>query len=210
MIEEIIALKERGFTLKEIANELDLSVGKIQYRLRKERMIEEKKIVPKQFYRISREIPTAYKLDRIVALPQNPLCIYAYWDIQSTTQHMISHQFTKPWRELRKKLRVYDVSDLQFNGHNSHRFFDIQLPEMTNNWFIRNLEENRTYIVDVGVGSEHCDFFTIVRSNPIETPRSGPSQGRHEEPVKRWQSGDLETPEWHEQFSTYSVYRLLK
>jgi hypothetical protein len=210
MIEEIIALKERGYTLKEIANELDLSVGKVQYRLRKERSVQLSNNELVKRFKISKEIPIAYEIDRVVSLPQNPHCLYAYWDIQSTTQHMISHQLSKPWPELTKKLRVYDVSDLLFNGHNSHRFFDIYLPEMTNDWFIRDLEENRTYIVDVGVSSDCCDFFTIVRSEPVETPRTAHSSGRHEGPVKKWQSGNQQSPEWCEQFLTYSVYRLLK
>lgn len=210
MIEEIIALKERGYTLKEIANKLDVTVGKIQYRLKKERAVQLSDNEPIKSFKISKEIPSAYELDRIVALPQSPHCLYAYWDIQSTTQHMTSHHMSKPWPELTKKLRVYDVSDLHFNGQNSHRFFDIHLPEMTNDWFIRDLQENRTYIVDIGVSSERCDFFTIVRSTPVETPRTSNSSGRHEEPVKKWQSGDQPSPEWCEQFSTYSVYRLLK
>ncbi|WP_349407823.1 DUF4912 domain-containing protein [Pseudalkalibacillus sp. SCS-8] len=210
MIEEIIEMKKKGYTIKQISSELNVSVGKIQYRLRKERLTQPLAESETQFT-ISKKIPGAYEIDRIVVLPQNPHCLYAYWDVQTPTQHMVAHHFSKSWTALTKKLRIYDCSDVIFNGHNAHRYIDIPVPEMTNNWFIRDLEENRTYIADYGVADEGCDFFSIVRSKPVETPRIGDKHSsRHRDPVKRWQTGELSSPEWHETFSAYSIYNLLK
>jgi hypothetical protein len=210
MIEDIIALKDRGYTVKEIADQLDLSVGKIQYRLRKKKALETQQQMNRSPFKISKSIPEAYEIDRIVAMPQGPHCVYAYWDVQSTTQHMVEHHFCIPWTDLQKKLRIHDVSDLHFNGHNSHCHTTIELPEMTNNWFIRPVEENRTYVIDFGVGSNVDEFFTIIRSAPVETPREGTNSGRHREPLEHWQSGNGSSPQWYEQFSTYSVYGLIK
>ncbi|MGP4080871.1 DUF4912 domain-containing protein [Pseudalkalibacillus sp. R45] len=214
-MEEILALKKKGYTIKQIAKEMDSTVGKVQYRLRKlqsqQNMSENKKEMEYESRQVppTWNIPSSYELDRIVLLPQGPESLYIYWDLQSSTRHMVSHHFRKPWSELKKKLRVYDVSDLIFNGHNSHRNIDISLPETTDNWFLNDLKANRTFIVDFGIQPDSSDFFTVLRSAPIETPRTE-SDSKRQDAVKKWKAGDCKTPEWHEQFSSYSIYSLLK
>ncbi|WP_221565579.1 DUF4912 domain-containing protein [Alkalihalobacillus sp. TS-13] len=215
MVEEILALKKKGYTIKQIAQEMDSTIGKVQYRLRKlqsqQHTSAPKKEMEYESHQVSpiRNIPSSYELDRIVLLPQGPESIYIYWDLQSSTRHMVSHHFRKPWSELNKKLKVYDVSDLLFNGHNSHWNIDISLPEMTDNWFLNDLEANRTFIVDFGIQPDSSDFFTVLRSAPIETPRDE-SDSKRLVAVERWKAGDCQSPEWLEQFSTYSIYSLLK
>ncbi|WP_408006774.1 DUF4912 domain-containing protein [Pseudalkalibacillus sp. A8] len=215
MVEEILALKKRGLTIKQIAEEMDSTVGKIQYRLRKLQKLDQKSSFKKARVQVTsvlspRNIPSSYELDRIVLLPQGPHTIYAYWDLKAITRNMVAHHFTKSWSDLNKKLRVYDISDLHFNGHNCHLYFDICLPEMTDNWFINDLEENRTFIIDFGIQPDSSEFFTVLRSDPVETPRTEGGSMRHSEGVNRWKSGDQKSPEWYEQFSTYSIYSLLK
>ncbi|WP_261129470.1 DUF4912 domain-containing protein [Bacillus sp. Marseille-Q3570] len=214
-MEKILALKKKGYTIKQIAQEMDSTVGKVQYRLRKLQsqqhtsvLKKEKEFEANQVRPIS-DIPFSYELDRIVLLPQGPEALYIYWDLQSSTRHMVSHHFRKPWSELDKKLRVYDVTDLIFNGHNSHSNMDIILPEMTDNWFLNDLEANRTFIVDFGIQPHSSDFFTVLRSAPIETPRTE-SDSKRQDAVEKWKTGDCRSPEWFEQFSTYSIYSLLK
>ncbi|MCF6408479.1 DUF4912 domain-containing protein [Pseudalkalibacillus salsuginis] len=215
MVEKILALKNKGYTIKQIAEEMDSTVGKIQYRLRKLQKLDrtssfKKNQLPETRVHISRKIPSTYEMDRLALLPQGPHTVYAYWDLKTITSNMVAHHFRKPWSDLNKQLRVYDISDLHFNGHNSHWYFDISLPEMTDNWFINNLEDNRTFIVDFGIQCECSGFFTVLRSAPIETPRTAGGSMRHNEAVDRWKSGAQKSPEWYEQFSTYSIYSLLK
>ncbi|GAE24759.1 hypothetical protein JCM9140_711 [Halalkalibacter wakoensis JCM 9140] len=210
MIEQIVALREQGYSFRKIADELNTTVGKVQYRYQKhlqqqeeDKEIEQMDIVPK--------IPSSYERDEVTLLPQSPTTIFAFWEMSLTLRQMTEHQTRTPWHELLKKIRVYDCTMIDFNGHNAHKFFDISIPEMTNNWIVHNLEPNRTYIVDIGIETKQRSFLTLLRSNAIDTPRSEEGMtGLHIEAVNQWKSGNLHEPDWLEHFSTYSYYEKVK
>ncbi|WLD92074.1 DUF4912 domain-containing protein [Alkalihalobacillus sp. AL-G] len=212
MIEEIVSLKEKGYSLRKIAFKLNTTVGKVHYRLKKyneTKQIESR--ITKSVFSLSSEIPARYDHNHISALVQNPHCIYAFWEVDANMQNMIAHHLTTGWPEVRKQLRIYDVSDLNFNGHDAHQYYEISLPEMTNNWFIRNVGPNRTYIIDYGARTSEGSFLTMLRSQPVETPRKNEDKtARHHQPVLDWKTGKRSVPDWHEHFSTYSYYQKLK
>lgn len=222
MIEEIVRLKENGLTLKQIAARMDVSIGKVQYRWQKYR-IERKKVEGtsrKQLKhsnidskrQIAWEMPPEYDEDTIVALPQSPTTLYVYWSLSASKKRMIEHHLRTEWSNLPKVLKIYDVTDLHFQGHNQHRTFEVSLPEMTNNWFLTNLETNRTFIFDFGTRTYDGSFFTVIRSKSVETPRSDlqPYYPRHRIPLQEWKEGMSSSPNWQESVSCYSYYEKLK
>jgi hypothetical protein len=83
-------------------------------------------------------------------------------------------------------LRVYDVSQIIFDGTNAHRFFDIQVNERVNNWYIDTDGPGKSWCVDLGLLLPGGRFITIVRSNVVHTPPEGPSWITDEE----WMSPD--------------------
>lgn len=207
MIEQILPLREQGYSFRKIARELDTTVGKVQYCFRK---YEETKDVQKNDNN-NENPPTVYREDECTIIAQGPTVIYAYWDISLDLEKMVEHQCRTSWAKLRKVVRVYDVTMILFNGHNAHRYFDIGLPEMTNNWFVRDLEPNCTYVIDVGVESKQGTFLSLLRSNPIDTPRRiGEDNNYHVDAVMNWKNGHVDEPQWLEHFSTYSYYEKLK
>ncbi len=209
MIEDIISLREKGYSFRKIAQELKTTVGKVQYRYQKNQEEINKKIV--EHSRSIQEIPSSYERDEVTLLPQSPTVIYSYWELSGALRQMSEQQCRTAWHELKKHLRVYDCTMLHFNGHNAHRYIDIFLPEITNNWMIHGLEPNRTYIVDVGVWTRQGSFLTLVRSNAIDTPRADETaKGIHVHAVHQWKNGVAAEPEWLEHFSTYSYYETIK
>ncbi|OLS34084.1 DUF4912 domain-containing protein [Alkalihalophilus pseudofirmus] len=245
MIQDILALREKGFSFRKIAKELETTVGKVQYCFKKyqeelqqegsedtnqmddaalipeidEKAIEEekgKKIETEKPVEVIKEVPVhplpaAYERDEVMLMPRTPNSLYVYWETRESTRRMIEHQFRAPWHELKKAIRLYDVTALLFNGHNAHRFIDYDLPEMTNNWYFHGLTENRTFIVDLGIKTKAGTFFSILRSNPIDTPRVKEGmEGQYVDAVHKWQTGQSQEPEWLEHFSTYSYYESTK
>jgi hypothetical protein len=222
LIEEIVRLKGNGLTLKQIADRMDLSVGKVQYRWQKYRMERKKKgDNPLKQAEHSKEepaenviwvMPPEYDEDTIIALPQSPTTLYVYWSLSASKQSMIEHHLRTEWLNLPKVLKIYDVTDLHFQGHNQHRAFEISLPEMTNNWFLTDLETNRTFIFDLGTRTYDGSFFTVIRSQSVETPRSDhhPYYPRHRTPIQEWKEGMSSSPNWQESVSCYSYYEKIK
>ncbi|MDT8861736.1 DUF4912 domain-containing protein [Alkalihalobacillus sp. MEB130] len=210
LIEQILTLRERGYSFRKIAIELNTTVGKVQYRYQKYRQQQEENEEIEQMDMIP-SVPSSYERDEFSLLPQSPTTVYAFWEVSASLRQVSEHQTRHRWEELSKCLRVYDCTMIDFNGHNSHRYFDIYIPEMTNNWVIRELEPNRTYIVDFGVQTRQGSFLSLLRSNAIDTPRSSDSiNGLHVEAVNQWKSGKCNEPNWLEHFSTYSYYEKIK
>jgi hypothetical protein len=81
----------------------------------------------------------------------------------------------------RRVLRVYDVTNIIFNGSNANRFFDIQVNDYSQNWYIDIGEPGRAWCVDYGLLLPDGRFITILRSNVVQTPLAGPSPVTDEE-----------------------------
>lgn len=134
---------------------------------------------PRQWER--EELPSAYGETRIVIMVRDPHWLFAYWEITDARKMDIEREARAGWGDLRKVLRVYDVTDIEFNGTNAHKHFDIDITSETGNWYIRVGEANRSWCVDLGVITADGRFIVIARSNVVVTPREGASDVIDEE-----------------------------
>ncbi|MFD1736552.1 DUF4912 domain-containing protein [Bacillus salitolerans] len=216
MITEIIKLRDSGLSFREIAKELNSTVGKIHYQwVKYHNQLEEK--IHTHFHTQQESLPNkwslpfSYEIDKMYALPKNSTTIYLYWELSLVRLDFIKHHFKTNWNRMAKCIRISDITGIEFNGGNAHRYCIIPIPEMTNNWFVTDLEPNRTYIGELGTSLPEGAFFTLLRSNPIDTPRNSEKQtGVYKESVIKWKTGESSSPDWLESFSTYSYYEGLK
>lgn len=209
MIQDILKFRDQGLSFREIARELNSTVGKIHYSWTK--YVKEQELNDEAPIHTLNEnplaIPSSYDIDRLCAMARNPTSIYLYWELSTTKVKFLETNFQTSYSSMSKYLKIYHITSILFNGHNAHQEFEISVPEMTNNWFVRDLEPNQTYIADYGVKTEQGNFFTILRSNPIDTPRNDTKQaGLFTESVHEWKKGQSTSPAWLESFSTYSYY----
>jgi hypothetical protein len=121
------------------------------------------------------DLPYQYDQDRIVLQVRDPWWIHAYWEVSNTTSERLRNELKDEFYRARRVLRVYDVSHIVFNGQNAHNFFDIQINEYANNWYIDTGGPGRSWCVDLGLLLAGGRFITIVRSNIVYTPLEGPS-----------------------------------
>ena len=121
------------------------------------------------------DLPYQYDQDKIVLQVRDPRWIHAYWEVRSSTLERLRNEFKDEFFRAKRILRVYDISHIIFDGNNAHRFFDIQLNELANNWYIDTAGPGRSWCVDLGLLLPSGAFITIVRSNTVETPLEGPS-----------------------------------
>ncbi|MEI6631340.1 MAG: DUF4912 domain-containing protein [bacterium] len=129
----------------------------------------------RQPWRIPQEIPWGYGEDRAVLQVRDPWWLHAYWEITGATFDNLKARLGDTFYSSKMVIRVYDVSDIIFNGSNAHRFFDIEINLEANNWYIDTGGPGRSWCVDVGLRLPNGDFITIVRSNTVRTPSEGPS-----------------------------------
>jgi len=117
-------------------------------------------------------LPTEYGENRLVLMPRDPYWIFAYWEVTPSPT----------------LLRVYDVTDIVFNGQNAWSYFDIEITGGANNWYLNVPAADRSYLADLGFLDSEGRFVTILRSNTVHTPRDRPSDLLDEE----WRSVNYE------------------
>ena len=123
------------------------------------------------------ELPQGYGSTRIVLMVRDPFWLHAYWEIaQDVSEIMTAALGPDGWRLGRKTLRVHDVTDVDFDGTNAHRTFDIDISNGANNWYINVERPNRSYCAELGVVGPDGRFVLLSRSNVVRTPRAGPSE----------------------------------
>lgn len=121
------------------------------------------------------ELPYEYGRDRIVAQVRDPWWLHAYWEVGAPTIERLKSELRDDFYRAKRLLRVYDVSHIIFDGHNAHRFFDIEISAESNNWYIDTAGPGRSWCIDLGLLLPDGRFITIVRSNIVHTPLEGPS-----------------------------------
>jgi len=121
-------------------------------------------------------LPKHYNDTKLVILPRDPNFLYAYWEVSSCTIGELSTKLHKEnFARSSWVLRVYDVTDINFNGSNANKYFDIYVGSESDNWYINVLEINRVWCVDLGLIAPDGSFILVARSNVVSTPRKGVS-----------------------------------
>jgi hypothetical protein len=82
--------------------------------------------------------------------------------------------------DARLYLRVHDITNIIFDGHNSHSQFDVEVSGASGHWYLRIPESGRVYCVEVGFKAGGLSFIPAARSNPLWLPRDGPSGSSEE------------------------------
>ncbi len=121
------------------------------------------------------DLPSQYGQDKIVLQVRDPWWIHAYWEVNASTLERLRNELKDEFYSAKRTLRVYDVSYIIFDGNNAHRFFDNEVSEQNNNWYIDTGGPGRSWCVDLGLKLASGKFITIVRSNTVNTPLAGPS-----------------------------------
>jgi hypothetical protein len=130
---------------------------------------------PKRLRVMPQELPSGYGQDKMVLQVRDPWWVHAYWEVRGDTIEGFKNQLKDEFYKAKRILRVYDVSHIIFNGKNAHRFFDIEINEHANNWYIDTAGPGRSWCVDLGLLFPDGTFVTILRSNTVYTPLEGPS-----------------------------------
>lgn len=109
-------------------------------------------------------LPECYDMDRLILLVRDPQWLYIYWDLSEETRKKAQSNLVNP------VLRVYDVSEIIFDGNNAHCYWDIFIHTFTDNWYIPVPNSGRSYLVELGYYGENNCFISLLRSNSILTP----------------------------------------
>ena len=153
------------------------------YRAGEEEMVEESKyhIAQTQEHLEKSAIPDRYEDNRIVLLARDPYWGHAFWDLHPNLPADTAARNGANLGECHFTLRVYDVTDVPFNGGNAHKHFDIGVHGLKNSWYVNVPEEDRAWLAEIGLKNRKGDFFMMARSNVVMMGRGSVSNRTDED-----------------------------
>ncbi len=126
------------------------------------------------------QIPERYYDNKLVLMARDPYWCYAYWDISDELLEKKKAEAAKSG-SYKVIIRIYDVTDIMFDGNNAHKYMDIEVTDGANNWYINVWSAGRTYIAELGLLTAFGKFICIARSNSVGTPNDKVSDREDEE-----------------------------
>ena len=121
-------------------------------------------------------LPLDYGDTKITILPRDPICIFAYWSISNEYIDKLKQQYGESvFADSKLVIRVYDTTDISFDGSNANRYFDVFVTPKSNSWYINVGEFNRCWCADLGYLTKDGKFISVARSNKVSMPRYGVS-----------------------------------
>lgn len=124
-----------------------------------------------EFFPTPLNFPDRYDETYFVLMNVDPWALFAYWEIHE-------HDLERAQAQLACKssmvVRVYDVTDIVFDGGNAHGWFDVEVEGHAHNWYIYPDSDGSSYIADIGLRGEDERFVVLARSNCAQMPRKNP------------------------------------
>lgn len=112
------------------------------------------------------ELPLSYATGKMFLTARDPYWLYAYWDFGFEQMH----DFRTQARDGTLYLRLYDVTDLHFNGHNAPISQEIALAPDAREWYIHINKPGRDHIAQLGFYEPNGNFRVVSTSRATRTP----------------------------------------
>ncbi len=116
------------------------------------------------------DLPAGYGESRIVLLPRDPQWAYAYWDVPLEHKQTLRAQGGQ-----QLLLRLYDVTDVFFDGFNAHTLIEYPCDELAREWYIPIPVSDRHFILDIGYKASNGAWLVLARSASVHVPPMYPS-----------------------------------
>jgi len=219
MIDEIKKLRRKGLSFRKIAEELDSTVGKVQYQWKKHKSSEGIEVSTEETASSSNRmrVGTHFWKKRILVPTEHLTAwlidknkLFVYWKLLDVKKDLVSSYFDKPFASYEQVLRIYDVTHILFNGSNAHQVQEVKLHKKQGISLLNELQPGRCYMTELGVKLSDREFFPLLRSNAVHIPRTGLKQNGHLKKDKDYfLKKEHLVPNWVEHVSTYSYYEKL-
>jgi hypothetical protein len=115
-------------------------------------------------------LPIEYGMERLVLLPRDSQTIFAYWEV---AQQRLDQERSRLGAKNRFCIRVYDVTDVIFDGGNAVSYIDHIVSERAGSRYFELDRPGHVFCAELGLLSSDGRFSPIVRSAPISLPREG-------------------------------------
>lgn len=122
-------------------------------------------------WEIGKRYPAQLSVDYIAFAMVNPYLGQVHWHVRQA-----SVEADPAWAANRSLVvRVYDVTDVLFDGSNAHSFFDIEVADLAGNYYFGIPQRGRHYLAEIGLRLGEGRFYALARSQPVFFPQDRPT-----------------------------------
>jgi hypothetical protein len=111
--------------------------------------------------------------DRLVLMVRDPYWLHAYWELTRASIGRAQAALGQHWHGARPVLRLSEVSRDASTCSSRRVLRDVQIHGGVNNWYLDVQDPPKSYQVDIGYLAAGDRFFSVVRSNTVNTPPVG-------------------------------------
>jgi glycosyltransferase involved in cell wall biosynthesis len=102
-----------------------------------------------------------------------------HWHVSERTLKALRKKNAPVLNNAKTVIRIYDVTDLIFDGSNAHMFFDLEVGNSEGIYYFDNDRLARNYIAEVGLRGRDGSFYPVARSGTAYFDRDRPSGNYH-------------------------------
>jgi hypothetical protein len=140
-------------------------------------------------------LPRAYGVNRAVLTARDPCCLFVWWEITPVSRVEALRSLGAEAEGVREVLRIHRGI---YPG--CRHVDDVLLTPGAERWYVE-VEPGDTWTVEVGLRTLGGRFVSLVRSNPVDSPPSEPS----DDTAVRWvtvgrQGATPAAPDWSGQW----------
>jgi hypothetical protein len=111
--------------------------------------------------------------DRIVLMVRDSYWLHAYWEVGRASVERVRAAMCEFWHTAKPVLRLLEV-DLGSTTSTAERVVrEVEVHGGVNNWYLDVSDPPKSYRVDLGYLAGNGRFHSVIRSNPVTTPRPG-------------------------------------
>lgn len=150
MIEEILKFRSQSVPIAKIAQECRLTIGQVKYLLSK---------TP-----LASDAPSPK--DLITLHVYAPTTLLVAWNLTRARMVMVASYLGADQQELKRGVRLYDVTGISFTGSNANNWVDVMVEGEETTCFIPNIRAGCSYLAEFGLFHEER-FYPILRSEEV-------------------------------------------
>lgn len=113
--------------------------------------------------------------DYIALLMVHPRLGYVHWHIREESVEAINATHGEGFNGSHLVVRVYDVTDILFDGLNAHMFFDLEINGLSGNYYFAMDRLGSNYLAEIGFRFADGSFHYLARSGTTYFDRDRPS-----------------------------------
>lgn len=115
-------------------------------------------------------LPKQYEDSRIVLLPCDPQCAYAYWNISEKHKQVLHKQ-----GKIHLELHFHDVTDIDINTETPHRSEQHKCGRLDREFYLPVPVSDRDYVAEIGYRIGNKRWLMLARSSSVQIPPVYPS-----------------------------------